>query len=376
MVRKIELKLIDDELSRQLSFAKRRNGLIKKALELHMVCGLDCLFVSFSPSGRLSYFSGDKRIEDVLARFATVPENLRRLRYQPLTKATMTITEANTSEGLLEEALAKVQERKKELSTGYNDNNDASQPSDSVVVVENSSANPSDEVQQSELEHRPNEDLDKIQDQIMPNQSPTSEGLSSSSTCRRVTSMMESSPLASLAFEMASPNPYQAGTSFTSLLLSADVADETFSPIRIPGAFQMPQQMLMGGSTATTTSSPLFSSLEWNNQNPTSSGESRGGFQELLNSVAGMNVFPDARTPAFPSPTNLLMNHQSMGGQTMDLGAPLNMQGSLANSAPQAMQGNQISSTPRHFGAGASSSSAHKASSPRNFVDMSPIPKF
>ncbi|GMG99900.1 hypothetical protein Nepgr_001740 [Nepenthes gracilis] len=61
MVRKMELKVIEDELSRQLSFAKRRNGLIKKALELFILCGVDVAFIAFSPSGRLSYFSGDKR---------------------------------------------------------------------------------------------------------------------------------------------------------------------------------------------------------------------------------------------------------------------------------------------------------------------------
>jgi len=49
------------------------------------------------------------------------------------------------------------------------------------------------------------------------------------------------------------------------------------SDFQIPGAFQMPRQMLMGGTAAAaaaalTTSSPLFSSRQWNNQNPTSLG--------------------------------------------------------------------------------------------------------
>ncbi|KAL9257604.1 Agamous-like MADS-box protein AGL104-like protein [Drosera capensis] len=77
MVKRLGMKLIEDELSRQLSFAKRRNGLMKKSLELAVLCDSDVIFLAFSSSGRLSYFSGDKRIEDVLSRFLDLPDSVR-----------------------------------------------------------------------------------------------------------------------------------------------------------------------------------------------------------------------------------------------------------------------------------------------------------
>ncbi|XP_074318829.1 agamous-like MADS-box protein AGL104 [Silene latifolia] len=76
-----KLKLINDELRRQVTYAKRRNGLIKKALELYLVCDVDSLFISFSPCGRLSYFYGAERVEEVLARFIELPEHIRRVHF-------------------------------------------------------------------------------------------------------------------------------------------------------------------------------------------------------------------------------------------------------------------------------------------------------
>ncbi|GMH24713.1 hypothetical protein Nepgr_026556 [Nepenthes gracilis] len=58
--------------SRQVTFSKRRNGLIKKAYELSVLCDIDIALIMFSPSGRLSHFSGRRRIEDVLTRFVNL----------------------------------------------------------------------------------------------------------------------------------------------------------------------------------------------------------------------------------------------------------------------------------------------------------------
>jgi hypothetical protein len=58
---KLEIKRIENNTNRQVMFSKRRNGLIKKAYELSVLCDIDIALIMFSPSGRLSHFSGKKR---------------------------------------------------------------------------------------------------------------------------------------------------------------------------------------------------------------------------------------------------------------------------------------------------------------------------
>ncbi|KAJ3695790.1 hypothetical protein LUZ60_001167 [Juncus effusus] len=65
---KVAIKKIDNITTRQVTFSKRRSGLIKKAYELAILCDIDIALIMFSPSGKLSHFSGRKRIEDVLMR--------------------------------------------------------------------------------------------------------------------------------------------------------------------------------------------------------------------------------------------------------------------------------------------------------------------
>ncbi|XP_022136666.1 agamous-like MADS-box protein AGL104 [Momordica charantia] len=74
---KLQIKRIENNTNRQVTFSKRRNGLIKKAYELSILCDIDIALIMFSPSGRLSHFSGRRRIEDVLARFINLPDHER-----------------------------------------------------------------------------------------------------------------------------------------------------------------------------------------------------------------------------------------------------------------------------------------------------------
>ncbi|KAJ4701285.1 Agamous-like MADS-box protein [Melia azedarach] len=74
---KLEIKRIENTTNRQVTFSKRRNGLIKKAYELSILCDIDIALIMFSPSGRLSHFSGRKRIEDVFSRYVNLPDQER-----------------------------------------------------------------------------------------------------------------------------------------------------------------------------------------------------------------------------------------------------------------------------------------------------------
>ena len=54
---KVEVKRIENPTSRQVSFSKRRNGVLKKAYELAVLCDAEVAVVIFSPSGKAYQFS-------------------------------------------------------------------------------------------------------------------------------------------------------------------------------------------------------------------------------------------------------------------------------------------------------------------------------
>ena len=54
---KIEIKRIENSSNRQVTFAKRRNGLLKKAYELSVLCDAEVALIIFSGGGRLFEFS-------------------------------------------------------------------------------------------------------------------------------------------------------------------------------------------------------------------------------------------------------------------------------------------------------------------------------
>ncbi|XP_019056396.1 PREDICTED: agamous-like MADS-box protein AGL16 [Tarenaya hassleriana] len=54
---KIVIRRIDDTTSRQVTFSKRRNGLLKKAKELAILCDAEVGVIIFSSTGKLYDFS-------------------------------------------------------------------------------------------------------------------------------------------------------------------------------------------------------------------------------------------------------------------------------------------------------------------------------
>jgi hypothetical protein len=68
MVRgKTEMKRIENATSRQVTFSKRRNGLLKKAFELSVLCDAEVALVVFSPRGRLYEFASADRYSSNLS---------------------------------------------------------------------------------------------------------------------------------------------------------------------------------------------------------------------------------------------------------------------------------------------------------------------
>ncbi|RAL46245.1 hypothetical protein DM860_016678 [Cuscuta australis] len=69
MVRgKTELRRIENATSRQVTFSKRRNGLLKKAFELSVLCDAQVALIVFSPRGKLYEFASSS-MQEIIARY-------------------------------------------------------------------------------------------------------------------------------------------------------------------------------------------------------------------------------------------------------------------------------------------------------------------
>ncbi|KAL6899525.1 hypothetical protein ACP4OV_006183 [Aristida adscensionis] len=65
---RVELKRIENKINRQVTFSKRRNGLLKKAYELSVLCDAEVALIIFSSRGKLYEF-GSAGINATLERY-------------------------------------------------------------------------------------------------------------------------------------------------------------------------------------------------------------------------------------------------------------------------------------------------------------------
>ncbi|KAG6786383.1 hypothetical protein POTOM_007983 [Populus tomentosa] len=63
---KIVIRRIDNSTSRQVTFSKRRNGLLKKAKELAILCDAEVGVMIFSSTGKLHDFSSTRHVNQPL----------------------------------------------------------------------------------------------------------------------------------------------------------------------------------------------------------------------------------------------------------------------------------------------------------------------
>ncbi|WCJ39456.1 Agamous-like MADS-box protein AGL62 [Euphorbia peplus] len=66
--RKIEIKPIEGKSNLQVTFSKRRNGLIKKASELSLLCGVNVALITFSP-GNKAFSFGHPNADSVINQY-------------------------------------------------------------------------------------------------------------------------------------------------------------------------------------------------------------------------------------------------------------------------------------------------------------------
>nr|AMA97169.1 SEPALLATA-like protein [Platanus x hispanica] len=66
---RVELKRIENKINRQVTFAKRRNGLLKKAYELSVLCDAEVALIIFSNRGKLYEFCSGSGMMKTLERY-------------------------------------------------------------------------------------------------------------------------------------------------------------------------------------------------------------------------------------------------------------------------------------------------------------------
>ncbi|XP_057513235.1 agamous-like MADS-box protein AGL19 isoform X2 [Actinidia eriantha] len=144
--RKTEMKRIENATSRQVTFSKRRNGLLKKAFELSVLCDAEVALIIFSSKGRLYEFSSssiNKTVEKYqrkakelgIANIAVqVQENLQHLKEEAVSMSkkielldvskrqllgdcleSCSIDELHQIEETLEQSLSNIRARKDQL---------------------------------------------------------------------------------------------------------------------------------------------------------------------------------------------------------------------------------------------------------------------
>ncbi|MCD7448948.1 hypothetical protein HAX54_047560 [Datura stramonium] len=112
---KVEMKRIENPNSRQVTFTKRRQGLLKKAHELAVLCDAEVAVIVYSSTGKMYEFSSSSRFMGKDLEGLTVKE-LQRLEYQQ-TRGLLAIKDRKEKKTVLENKILyeQVEELKRDL---------------------------------------------------------------------------------------------------------------------------------------------------------------------------------------------------------------------------------------------------------------------
>nr|XP_010914215.1 MADS-box transcription factor 29 isoform X3 [Elaeis guineensis] len=129
---KIEIKRIENPTNRQVTFSKRRGGLLKKANELAILCDVQVGVVIFSSSGKMFEYSSpplsmhqiiDRYQRVTNTRFEEIDNQQASMRqYTGEDLSSMTMNDLNQLEQQLEYSVNKVRTRKHQLLNQQLDN--------------------------------------------------------------------------------------------------------------------------------------------------------------------------------------------------------------------------------------------------------------
>ncbi|KAJ7956502.1 MADS box transcription factor [Quillaja saponaria] len=76
---RVQLKRIENKINRQVTFSKRRSGLLKKAHEISVLCDAEVALIVFNTKGKLFEYSTDSCMERILERYERCSYSERQL---------------------------------------------------------------------------------------------------------------------------------------------------------------------------------------------------------------------------------------------------------------------------------------------------------
>ncbi|XP_015170382.1 agamous-like MADS-box protein AGL66 isoform X1 [Solanum tuberosum] len=74
---KLVMKKIEDPISRQQFYSKRKDTILKKSNELAVLCDTDVALLMFSPAGQVTSYSSKESVEDIMVRAMNKSVNQR-----------------------------------------------------------------------------------------------------------------------------------------------------------------------------------------------------------------------------------------------------------------------------------------------------------
>ncbi|KAK1309242.1 MADS-box transcription factor 16 [Acorus calamus] len=78
---KLKIKRLENTSGRQITYSKRRAGILKKAKELSILCDIDIALLMFSPTGKPTLCLGERsNIEEVISKFVQLTPQERQKR--------------------------------------------------------------------------------------------------------------------------------------------------------------------------------------------------------------------------------------------------------------------------------------------------------
>ncbi|CAN4098010.1 unnamed protein product [Withania somnifera] len=113
---KIEIKRIENNTNRQVTFCKRRNGLLKKAYELSVLCEAEIALIVFSTRGRF-YQQESKKLRQ---QIQVMQNSNRHLVGEGL--SSLNVKELKQLENRLERGISRIRSKKHEMILAETEN--------------------------------------------------------------------------------------------------------------------------------------------------------------------------------------------------------------------------------------------------------------